>query len=241
MKNIPFVLGLLLGLCVQQMSSQGKNLKASVSKLVEGIYVHTSYHNIDGKPYPSNGLVVSTSKGALLIDTGWDEPQTSQILSWIDRNLHQKVILCIVTHYHADRLGGIKVLREQNVPVESTPLTAELAKKERRILSQPTLPDDTTLVVGTTSVRVYYPGEGHTKDNIVIWFPAQKVLFGGCLIKSTETSGLGNIADANLEQWPASVRQLESLFADARYVIPGHQKWGGKELLKHTRDLLEVK
>jgi metallo-beta-lactamase class B len=114
-----------------------------------------------------------------------------------------------------------------------------LSKKEKSVVPEGVLPNDTTIVLGNTTLRVYYPGEGHTRDNVVVWFPGKKILFGGCFIKSLDAKGLGNIADANLDQWPNSVRTLDSIFSDARLVIPGHQSSGGKELLRHTLDLLE--
>ena len=43
-------------------------------------------------------------------------------------------------------------------------------------------------------------GEGHTKDNIVIWFDIEKILYCGCFVKSTESIELGNIVDANTSQ-----------------------------------------
>ena len=40
-------------------------------------------------------------------------------------------------------------------------------------------------------------------------FPARRLLFGGCLIKTGHT--IGNTADADLGHWEAAVRSLERL------------------------------
>ncbi len=38
--------------------------------------------------------------------------------------------------------------------------------------------------INNISLEVFYPGEGHSKDNITIWIPEYKVLFGGCFNKN---------------------------------------------------------
>jgi len=48
-------------------------------------------------------------------------------------------------------------------------------------------------------IRIYYPGGGHTADNIVLWFPSKKILFGGCMLKDSNSKSLGNLSDAKLE------------------------------------------
>ena len=89
------------------------------------------------------------------------------------------------------------------------------------------------------AIQTYYPGEGHTKDNIVIWLPKQKILDGGCFVKSTDTDNIGNIADANVKQWPQSIKNVMDKFPDAEYVIPGHQGWMAKNALQHTLDVIK--
>jgi glyoxylase-like metal-dependent hydrolase (beta-lactamase superfamily II) len=98
---------------------------------------------------------------------------------------------------------------------------------------------DTTFTVGGVIFQTYYPGEGHTKDNIVIWFPKAKVLYGGCFVKSVESGGLGNLSDADVEAWPRSMRHVMKKFRKPRYVIPGHQWWGDTGALRYTLQLLQ--
>jgi metallo-beta-lactamase class B len=100
---------------------------------------------------------------------------------------------------------------------------------------------DTTFVVGREHLELFYPGAGHTIDNSVVWIPERKILFGGCLVKSTSSTDLGNIADADLKEWPRSIHKVMDKFPATEVVIPGHGTSGGMELLQHTLDLLSVK
>src|SRR6185295_3616589 len=73
--------------------------------------------------------------------------------------------------------------------------------------------------VGTA--EVFYPGPAHTRDNIVVWLPDSRVLFGGCAVRAA-TSGLGNVADADLTAYPASIRRVLERYPAAEVVVPGH-------------------
>ena len=48
----------------------------------------------------------------------------------------------------------------------------------------------------------------------------------------------GNLSDAVLAAWPATLDSLLVRFPDARIVVPGHGAPGGPELIRHTKALL---
>jgi metallo-beta-lactamase class B len=94
------------------------------------------------------------------------------------------------------------------------------------------------LNIGKEIIEVYFPGESHSIDNLVVYFNNRKILFGGCMIKSLESKGPGFTDDANMEEWPKSVKKVLNKYKNARIVVPGHGNWGDTKLLKHTIDLL---
>ena len=177
-----------------------------------------------------------TDGGLLLVDTAWTEAQTEAILQWGDERLHRPWIGAVITHDHADRDGGLGALRRRKIPVAALDLTvAKLAKRGVR--------DVTTLFTAGAGefkdprgFEAFYPGPGHTTDNIVLSFPT--VLYGGCLIKSMEAKDLGFTADANLAAWPEAVRRVSVRYAEMT-IIPGHgpvdTTFGA---FQHTLDLL---
>src|SRR3954464_12288642 len=87
-------------------------LKIKISEITPDIYVHTSYKLYDNIPVPSNGMIINTSAGIVLIDTGWDEAQTGQILGWIKKRFKKKIAFAIVTHAHEDRIAGLGILEK---------------------------------------------------------------------------------------------------------------------------------
>ncbi|MDB5242258.1 MAG: beta-lactamase [Spirosoma sp.] len=230
---------LSLGFVKAQPSSKPKLI---VTSLQDGVYVHTTYGVYQKTAIPSNGLIIKTTEGIVLVDTGWDTKDdtdnTRQLLRWIADNLHQPVLFCIVTHAHEDRVGGISELRKAGIQVISTSLTAQKSVQLGYEAPDGILPADTTFTIGQVPVRCYFPGEGHTSDNIVVWLPNQQILHGGCFVKSVAAFGMGNTADANLTEWAHSIRKVMELFGQAKLVIPGHEEWSDTQALEHTLQLL---
>ncbi len=218
---------------------QAQDLPIKVEPLTKDFYVHISYQLLGGSPFPSNGLIVKTSKGVLLVDTGWGEAATREVYKWVRKNLREKVKLCIVTHSHGDRASGTGWLQKKGVQVISTPLTAEKSAVQGYAKPEGTLSNDTTLIFNGLKVQTYFPGEGHTNDNIVVYFPEQQLLFGGCFVKSYVAFGMGNIADANMEAWADSVENMMRKFPNMKFVIPGHQAWDDGASLLHTIELIK--
>jgi glyoxylase-like metal-dependent hydrolase (beta-lactamase superfamily II) len=99
--------------------------------------------------------------------------------------------------------------------------------------------EEKKLSFGAESLILYYPGETHSPDNITVYYPEKKILFGGCMIKESSAVNLGNTDDANLGMWPASIERLKAKYKDAnvKIVIPGHGKAGDLSLLDKTLEL----
>ncbi len=208
--------------------------------LQPGVWLHTSWWTLDnGLRYPSNGLIVREEDSVLLIDTAWGEASTEALLEWIEEVLALPVSATVSTHAHDDRMGGAPVLAERGIPLFAHPRGFEMAAG--RGWPEPQSignlgPGD---AVRFHDVEVFYPGAGHTTDNIMVWLPDSHLLVGGCAVKSADSKTLGNTADADLAEWPASMRRVIEQYPDVELVIPGHGVEGGGELLLHTLDLLE--
>lgn len=213
-----------------------------IRELQPGIWEHTSWHTFpNGIRYPSNGLIVVEDDSVLLIDTAWGVTATEDLLDWIETELELPVSAVIATHSHDDRMGGAPVLAERGIPLFAHPLSVPLAVSrgwpEPRSLGR--LEPGDAREYG--SVEVFYPGAAHTVDNIMIWLPEPRLLAGGCAVKSADAMTMGYVDDADLDEWPLSMRRTAEHYPDARFILPGHGDIGGPELLMHTTQLLEEK
>lgn len=216
--------------------------KISITHLTKNFYVCTSYGYPDAESpaYPANSLFAVTDKGIVLVNSPWGDEQTQQLIDSVKKRFNKKIIFCIATHFHDDCLGGFDVLKKQGAKTYSSKQTYTLAKKENNELPQYTFTRDTTFNIAGVTLQAYYPGAGHTRDNIVVWVPQDKILFGGCLVKSLEADTKGFTGDADLKQWPLTIKKVARRYTNARYVIPGHLGWqGGLKQLDHTLQILD--
>jgi len=59
------------------------------------------------------------------------------------------------------------------------------------------------------------------------------------LVKSTEAIDLGYTKEANLAEWPKTIKKIQNKFGTPAYIIPGHQAWNSNKALEHTLELLK--
>lgn len=215
-------------------------------RIAPGVWLHSAYHTMTAGPVVSNGLIIENGDTAVLVDTAWDDAQTRSILQWARERLHRPVTAAIATHAHADKMGGMKALRDAGVktfaarlsnrdapPRGLTPAEVSLDFDGEGWLTPASCKDAAAL----GRLRVFYPGAGHTRDNIVVAVPEASIVFGGCLIRPPGSTDMGNTADGDLSHWDAAAEAVGSAFPDARVVIPSHGPPSGRELLTLTADL----
>lgn len=211
-----------------------------VRELRPGVWLHRSWgRDPAGERTPSNGLVVREDDGLVIVDTPWGNEPTAALIDWIARELQEPVLRVVVTHAHEDRMGGARVVRERDIPLLAAPRTVELAAAvgNRDLpMALAGLDDGKAVPVGT--LEVFNPGPAHAPDNVVVWLPAQRLLFGGCAVKSADATSLGFTGDANLARWPDAIRRVKQRYPDVALVVPGHGEPGGTALLDRTRLLL---
>ncbi|MEP7269073.1 MAG: BlaB/IND/MUS family subclass B1 metallo-beta-lactamase [Saprospiraceae bacterium] len=230
MKQISSILLALV--FITSIHSQSDNL--NISHLTGDFYVYTTYNLYKGNRIPANGVYLVTHAGVVMIDTPWDTTQFQPILDSIWARHHTKVVTCISTHFHEDRTGGLEYYRKQGISTYTTELTDEFSQHRGMKRAEFLISKDTTFTIGDHSFETYFPGPGHAPDNIVIWFPTEKILYGGCLIKSVNDTNLGNLADANQSEYANSIERVQRKCKRPKWVIPGHGEWKSMKSVKHT-------
>lgn len=212
-----------------------------VAELAPGVWLHTTTGLIDGGfYYPANGLVVEQPGGSVLIDTGYDPAQGEVLLEWSARTLKAPIAKAVATHFHRDRTGGVPGLDHHKVPTFAHPLTYELANTHAAPVPRPLRDFTGETHAFADGVELFFPGAGHTWDNIAVWLAGPQILFGGCFLKGETSQDLGNLADADLDGWSSSLERLAARYPQRKVVIPGHGTLSG-DAIAHTRSLLKAK
>lgn len=219
-----------------QTFTVSENLR--VESLLPGIWLHTSWRTLSsGARFPANGLLVRNRNELIMVDTAWGADATEELMQWIDRELRLPVSAAVVTHFHEDSMGGAGVLQKRSIPVWAHPFT--LAQSGSSGLLTPLTAFTKSNTVQFRNLEIFYPGAGHSIDNVVVWVPASTALFGSCAVRSPEFDGRGNTADADIANWPHAIQNVKQRYPEATLVIPGHGTPGTTALLTHTIGLFE--
>lgn len=232
---------LILCTCTLIASAQSPTIYTTatleIDSIAPGTYVHRTYLSTKewGK-VACNGAVYVNKGESVVFDTPATDSVTVELISWIKARTHSRIKAIVVNHSHDDCLGGLAVFHKAGIPSYSSKRTQTFARNDT--VNKPVVPQhgftkELELKIGGTSIINYYPGEGHTRDNIVSYIPATKVLFGGCITKALG-SGKGNLAEANVNTWAESVGKVKQKFPNAVIIIPGHGAYGHRSLLDYT-------
>ena len=244
--NIRVILSSIL-VIVFSFNSMAESKSASdiqITKIDDGVWLHTSFYIYpNGVKFPSNGLIIKEGQSLTLIDTAWGELQTVNLLNAIESQIKLPVTKALVTHAHSDRASGVDILESKGIKVFSHPLTKQLTIEQGAPVPDNVINElkEVGSLIKFGSFEVFFPGAGHAMDNLMVWLPERKILFGGCAIRSFDAKSVGNIAHGDINSWLKITKQLKDKYKDATIVVPGHGDIGGFELFVHTEKLIQDK
>jgi metallo-beta-lactamase class B len=200
--------------------------------LAPGVWLHVTAD----RDIPANGLLVEGTSSSILVDSGWNDAHAKRLFDFAARR-HKPVSDVIVTHSHGDRIGGAAYALGRGARVHASPQTIAHAESNHLPVPNAPLSSPATITASGATVETFFPGRGHSDDNIVVWVPAARILFGGCFLKSNVATDLGNVADADIGAWPASLAAVRARYPNPAIVVPGHGFPGG-DPIAHTESLL---
>lgn len=211
-----------------------KSKELTITQVAENSFIHTSLNLTDELGNIScNGLIVRSEDEAVVFDTAINNSISEELIKWIEETLHCNINAIIPTHFHNDSLGGLKAFDEKNIPSYANLKTIELAKKNNYFVPKNGFKDSLILKIGHEKVIAKFLGEGHAKDNIIGYFPSENIMFGGCLVRELDANK-GYLGDANVADWPNTIRKLKNNYPNVNIVVPGHGDYGNKKLLDYT-------
>lgn len=208
----------------------------SLRTLSSGAVQHISYMEVAGfGRVECNGLVYIDQGQAFIVDSPASLQASKELLDYLQgENLEIKG--WVATHFHLDCVAGQEVFQKAQIPFYAHSLTLEHFPELQE--KAYVLRDTSQFILGTDTLQFWYLGAGHTRDNILVYKPKDRVLFGGCLIKELGADK-GNLEDADVQAWPLTIQAVQHTFSEASIVVPGHGQIGGRELFRYTRQLFQ--
>lgn len=194
-----------------------------------------SVYLVEDRVYAQENSLVYIGANHVTVVGATMTPQTAEMLATEIRKVTALPITEVIdTNHDPDRFGGNAYFKQIGAKIISTSLTRELLQKEGEALIKQTqaflpkypnvpivLPDTTypgSFEVQNGAVRALYLGPSHKADDIFVWFPKEKVLYGGCALKPQ----LGNLDGADLVEYPKTLQKLKDLHLPIDIIVSGH-------------------
>ena len=192
-----------------------------------------AYIQADGSWMINNtGVVTGSSGECLMVDTTSTEARNRALLATVERISPQAPRALVNTHHHGDHTFGNWLLPEQ------TPIIGHVTCREdviaaglvaSRVLTGPDYghqevrpPDVTftggmTLHLGDRRVDLVHVGPAHTRSDVIVWLPDERVLFAGDLAFA---GGQPFLAEGSLAGYPMALARIRALQPEV--LVPGH-------------------
>lgn len=224
--------------------AENNDSKLDIQAVTDNVYLVKSYRTHKSLESPeqsitmdANSVIYVDGKDAYYIDTPWNATNMPELMAWLDvRGL--TLNKTVFTHFHEDQTGGLDYLLHHKFKTYASKKTNQLLMKEGKSAANSEFTEENFEFL-KGKIEVYYPGSGHTSDNLVVWLPEENVLVGGCLLRANEVNNIGWIGDADTEQWAQSVQKVQDKFPNVKFVIPGHGAVGeNNSIITHTIEVV---
>ncbi|PBJ04604.1 MBL fold metallo-hydrolase [Flavobacterium sp. ACN6] len=209
-----------------------------IRKVSTNIYEHTSFlQTHDAGKVSCNGMIVVSEGEAVIFDTPASDQSSVELLDYLTDHMNWMIKAIVATDWHSDALGGLAVFHRYGVNSYASTQTIKLASDNKLVVPMQGFKDNLVLNVGKKKVFIEYLIKGQSSGSIVVYFPEDKVIFGGCLIKALGTKK-ESMDYINKKAWLEAISAIRKKYPDLKKVIPGHGKLGGPELLDYTMDMV---
>ena len=210
--------------------------KSEFKKLADDVYVYV------GKLNDANAMVVVTSQGVVVIDTGNNQPETRNVQKHIQSVTSQPVRFVIITQNHGDHVGGTPlfsppatVILHQRVAKEWSELKPHLVKAWRKrfpermealkdfhpIDTVVSFTDRMTLHLGGKILELIYVDDKYNPGDIAVWLPQSGVMHGGFAAYKERHPDIR--PDYSHGTTWGMLKQLEALIPlKPKFVVPAH-------------------
>lgn len=208
---------------------------AAVQPLGVGLYAYISDNDAS-----SNSVFLVGRTAILVVDTGFDDAEGEKVLTAIRAVSPLPVRYIINTHYHRDHQAA------NGIVGPASEIVSTLFTRERTIemMKRPTpsvhfraatiaIQSEGDIYLDDQQVHLEFPGPAHTMGDLVVYFPAQRVVATGDLFLNRSAPAMDRGSVLN---W---IRALEKMLSTAAQTfVPGHFEVGSRADLQRFHDYM---
>ena len=226
--------------------------------MVSGVYVVLGDSGRGSEGRPNAGFIV-TGDGVVVIDALASPAQGEQLVRTIRSVTREPLRWVVLTHHHPDHHFGAVVLRRAGARVIAHPDVSTGVDEQSRAAAESTwtlvvgrdqmagfayadVPDRAvvtadTLRLGAKTIVIAHAwrGAAHTAGDLIVWLPAERVLFAGDLLIE---DGVTMVVDGSGKGLLEALDTLRALAP--RIAVPGHGAIPAdpRVLIDRTRDYM---
>ncbi len=253
----------LLALCIAAPSAsvqaEPRPVKAvEVAKNAWFVQGDAALGSPENRNFISNAGFVVTDDGVVVIDALGSPALATELLAEIRRVTSQPLRVVILTHYHADHVYGLQVLKAAGATILAYEggrdyLNSDTARQRLQASRKDLAPwidadtrlvpadrwlsqEDLTLRVGATDFLIRHVGPAHTPEDLAVFVSGTGVLYAGDLVFRGRVPFVGQ---ADSRRWIESLGRLIEFRPTV--LVPGHGPASTEPVadLELTRDYLK--
>jgi len=219
--------------------------------LLEGLSALGSREN---RNFISNAGLIVGPEGVVLVDALGSPALARELLALIKTLSDKPLTHVILTHYHADHVYGLQVLKAAGAQIVAHEAAREYLQSDtaalrlqasieqglvepgtRLVPADRWINSETSLEAAGLKLQLIPVGPAHTPEDLAVWLASEQLIFSGDLVFRGRVPFVGQ---ADSRRWIASLDRL--LTRPARIVVPGHGPASRDALhdLLQTRDYL---
>jgi glyoxylase-like metal-dependent hydrolase (beta-lactamase superfamily II) len=175
----------------------------------------------------NTGIIVGQN-GVIVVDTKTTVDSSKAVQEEIAKITPKPVTTAIITHSDGDHVNGLggfpaglTIIAQENCKKEMEASAGSRNPAPQDRLPTRTIAKDETLTIEGVRVRLLHFAPAHTSGDLAVYFPDQKVVFGGDLLVTNRPDTLIHVEkNGTAAGWIDSVKGMIALDADT--YVTGH-------------------
>jgi glyoxylase-like metal-dependent hydrolase (beta-lactamase superfamily II) len=210
-----------------------------VTKLADNVYAYEEVHV--GGEITTNNLIVVTPEGVLVADGQGTPEKTARLVAEIAKLTPQPIRYVVVASEHGDHTGGNVSFPKTATFISSPYSQMNLQRASERpargggpsqvVVPTETVADQRVLKLGGTEIQILMLGRSHTGGDLVVFLPAQKILF---MSETYLHRMFPSLASGYPSEWVAAIKKAQAM--DVNVYVPGHGFVDSPQTLKAELD-----
>lgn len=190
-----------------------------VTNITLNTWFWTAYKNPEGKPPAINGLLHLTDSMVIGVNIPWRPQQVDQLAKFCLEKLQRRIGKVILTSFSPQRTQAMEAFKSHAVVFHGTLNNRTLSGLRNMPSPDQFFSKKQDIEIDGRLIQLYNIGPILAKDQVIVFFPDDKILYLGPLIK-TPHAKLTGLSKNTLDRWEKALHKSQRLYPGSEYIIP---------------------